>query len=884
MRKVIGYISALILVTSLVSCNKWSRNKEIEAAPSPHQSNHTASTESGRRKHMLTSSLGPPIPSSRMSTPSEENSASANKAAGEARVNLPLSESQISSGSLDVLYPLYEDDKRLLFNQLGLRRSENRNILNLGLGQRHYGAGWLAGYNAFYDAQISGSPHQRLGLGVEYRRDYLHLAVNGYYGLTGWRAVHAISGHDERVAHGYDIRAQGWLPSLPQFSGKLKFENYFGEGVAFGKHASRGRNPYALTLGIGYTPVPLITFGLDNIFYRHGGSNTTFGLSLNYQLGVPLAQQLDPGNLAIKGKVADSRYRLVERNNHIVLDYQQTSQQPEFSLPPTIEGYPGETKLLKYTFRSAFRLKSIQWDDHALRARGGNIRQLGAQAFAIHFPYHQPAGSNQMIISAVANDEHGNTSNRSEITVSVLPLQQYAQLIGNDEVSQGQQNDSGPSSHHQPLSSVSDSSYQEPQADESRSTAPTHQASDSTTADQSSQNNSGDKPMLAPANHISAQTNRENQGESENVPTQAQEYNNDSPGNPPTSSDISQPLNTGSQEECISSSGQTQHTPVIPPPTRPFMSSAEKPQHLFGEQKKTNVQRDQNQPLKTPIESSSPGVEGELFEKNATRRATLEKGEVHKEFELRKSDDHTTLAPQASKNSQSSAAESHEGSKPSSGQPHIPLKQQLPLPQVLAPMVPPPFELETTQDSDHQGADLDMIHDQSKNQQKPEVRRDLEQPSESPTGNLSTESSTSTTPVPHAQINSSSNQSHKAPDFMQKDQLPPPPPPPPQKMGTNSPFQDVSSLINAKGKLRKTIRVKSNEGDIPLHRISMAERRVPVNMTEAEKEEILRIIEKVKVEKKNNRPSDIGTILQRRVMVEESSSSSDEEDDCSEWW
>lgn len=273
--------------------------------------------------------------------------------------------------------------------------------------------------------------------------------------------------------------------------------------------------------------MPLITFGLDNIFYRHCGSNTTFGLSLNYQLGVPLAQQLDPGNVATKGKVADSRYRLVERNNKIVLDYRQTSQQPEFVLPPTIERYPGETKLLKYSFHGTFKMKSIKWDDHALRARGGNIRQLGAQAYAIHFPHHQPAGINQMMILAVANDDHGNTSNRSEITVSVLPLQQVTQLKGDDEVSQRQQNNSGQSSHDQPQSSSSDSSHQKQQADNNRTNTPTHPGKEDTNEGQSPHNNSGAKSMPGPANNIHAQTDTTHQRENENGPPQTDEHAQD---------------------------------------------------------------------------------------------------------------------------------------------------------------------------------------------------------------------------------------------------------------------------------------------------------------------------------------------------------------------
>lgn len=54
---------------------------------------------------------------------------------------------------------------------------------------------------------------------------------------------------------------------------------------------------------------------------------------------------------------------------------------------------------------------------------------------------------------------------------------------------------------------------------------------------------------------------------------------------------------------------------------------------------------------------------------------------------------------------------------------------------------------------------------------------------------------------------------------------------------------------------------------------------MPLTVTEAEKEESARITEKVKAEEKNNGTSDIGKILQRRVVVELSEPSSDEDDD-----
>ncbi len=68
--------------------------------------------------------------------------------------------------------------------------------------------------------------------------------------------------YDERPATGFDVRAEAYLPTYPKLGGSIKYEKYFGKGVHLGTGVDPDKlkdDPYALTLGINYTPIPLIT-------------------------------------------------------------------------------------------------------------------------------------------------------------------------------------------------------------------------------------------------------------------------------------------------------------------------------------------------------------------------------------------------------------------------------------------------------------------------------------------------------------------------------------------------------------------------------------------------------------------------------------------------
>lgn len=75
-----------------------------------------------------------------------------NKLGGSSQVKLGGGSSSQRNFSADVLVPLYDDKGRnLAFMQLGSRRQDDRNTLNLGVGARYFSDDWMAGGNLFYD-------------------------------------------------------------------------------------------------------------------------------------------------------------------------------------------------------------------------------------------------------------------------------------------------------------------------------------------------------------------------------------------------------------------------------------------------------------------------------------------------------------------------------------------------------------------------------------------------------------------------------------------------------------------------------------------------------------------------------------------------------------
>ncbi|WP_277973472.1 inverse autotransporter beta domain-containing protein, partial [Pantoea agglomerans] len=201
---------------------------------------------------------------------------------GTARVQLDADKNfSLKNSQFDLLMPLYDQGDNLAFTQGSLHRTDSRTQANLGAGWRHFTPTYMLGGNLFGDYDLS-RDHARMGAGLEYWRDFLKLGANGYMHLTGWKDSPDLADYQERPANGWDIRAQAWVPSLPQLGGKLTYEQYYGKEVALFGVDNRQKNPHAITAGINYTPVPLVTLGAEQRQGQSGKSDSRFSVDMSY--------------------------------------------------------------------------------------------------------------------------------------------------------------------------------------------------------------------------------------------------------------------------------------------------------------------------------------------------------------------------------------------------------------------------------------------------------------------------------------------------------------------------------------------------------------------------------------------------------------------------
>ncbi|MNB84812.1 Invasin [compost metagenome] len=247
---------------------------------------------------------------------------------GTARVQLNVDDDgNWDNSSVDFLAPLYDNQKSVLFTQLGMRAPDGRFTGNFGMGVRtFYLNDWMFGGNIFLDDDFTGK-NRRIGLGGEAWTNYLKLSANTYLGTTDWHSSRDFDDYNEKPADGFDLRAEGYLPAYPQLGAKIMYEKYHGDQVALFDTDHLQKNPSAITTGLSYTPVPLVSLGMD---YKQGQDSlqeTQFQLNIRYEFGRSLAYQFDPDSVRVERSLAGSRYDLVERNNTIVMQYQKKALQ-----------------------------------------------------------------------------------------------------------------------------------------------------------------------------------------------------------------------------------------------------------------------------------------------------------------------------------------------------------------------------------------------------------------------------------------------------------------------------------------------------------------------------------------------------------------------------
>lgn len=382
---------------------------------------------------------------------------------GKVRTSLSIGEGgDLEGSSLDYFIPWYDNESTVVFSQLSTQRKEDRTIGNLGFGIRQNVGSWLLGGNLFYDYDFTRG-HRRLGLGTESWTDYLKLAANYYHPLSDWKDSEDFDFYEERPARGWDLRAESWLPFYPQIGGKLVYEQYYGDEVALFGTDNLQKNPHAVTVGLNYTPVPMVTLGAD---YKAGtGDNNDLNVNatVTYQLGTPLAAQLDPENVKIQRSLMGSRTDFVDRNNFIVLEYREkdpldvtlwlkadsTNEHPECVIEDTPEAAVGLEKC-KWTVNALinhhYKIISASWQAKnnaartlvmpvvkadALTEGNNNSWNLVLPAWVNADTEAQRTALNTWKVRMTLEDEKGNKQNSGVVEITIQQDRKIELIVDN---------------------------------------------------------------------------------------------------------------------------------------------------------------------------------------------------------------------------------------------------------------------------------------------------------------------------------------------------------------------------------------------------------------------------------------------------------------------
>lgn len=333
-------------------------------------------------------------------------------------LSLGVGERGIKTISFDLLVPLIDSGDDLVFTQVGFRRSNRftedyRNTVNVGLGYRHMYEKILLGANTFYDKDITGK-NERIGFGLEAWADYVKFAANSYIRLSDWQKSPDMYDYMERPANGWDLRVDAYLPQYPQLGGKFMYEQYYGDNVGLFGSSNKQKDPNAATVGLTYTPIPLVTLSTDYRQGQGGISDTTIKLALNFQLGVDLKKQLSSDEVRSSRLLTNAKYDLVNRNNEIVMDYKK-NELGTLTLPANIKNSPNTLVSFPVTFTGSIR--NVTWTGSAA---GYALPYGGGPTASIKLPPYNVGGINAYTLQAVGSDQYGHvvTSNPTQITVT----------------------------------------------------------------------------------------------------------------------------------------------------------------------------------------------------------------------------------------------------------------------------------------------------------------------------------------------------------------------------------------------------------------------------------------------------------------------------------
>nr|WP_306309294.1 Ig-like domain-containing protein [Xenorhabdus anantnagensis] len=345
---------------------------------------------------------------------------------GNARLTLPFdSHFSLKDISFDGLLPFYQPVSGTAFSQIGVKTHHGQTTTAVGFGYRYLADNWLWGANAFWDV-LWPEQHHRYSIGLEAWHDSFKLSANLYQRLSHWKPSR-LTDFDARPANGWDIRAEAWLPAFPHWGGQLQFEHYYGQEVALFGESERQKNPYSITAGLTYTPVPLVTLGADFRQGKQGADENRFTLNLNYQLGVPFSQQLDPNAVAPLRNLRSSQLDFVNRRSDMVLDYQKQIL-ITLAFPASMRGYEGKEVSFVPVIQSQYPPARLALDTRELQQTGGKILYQQPDKVTLRLP---KTTKNPVRLSGIAIDSRGNRSSRAEIMIVSLPTEKQLKVTAN---------------------------------------------------------------------------------------------------------------------------------------------------------------------------------------------------------------------------------------------------------------------------------------------------------------------------------------------------------------------------------------------------------------------------------------------------------------------
>ena len=325
--------------------------------------------------------------------------------------------------------PLEDNTRYLTWSQLGVTQQDDGLVGNLGVGQRWVAGHWLLGYNTFYDSLLDQNLN-RGGIGAEAWGENLRFSAYYYHPLRDWQNTGTTL--QQRMARGYDVTAQAWIPAYNHINTSVSVEQYFGESVDLFHTGTGYHNPLAVSLGLNYTPVPLLTFSAQHKQGESGVNQNNLGMKVNYRFGVPLKKQLAADEVAKTRTLRGSRYDAPERNNLPVMEYRQRKSLTVYlATPPwNLTGY--ETVELKLQVREEYGVKSLTWQgDTTALSLTPPASNNGTDGWSIIMPAwdYSEGASNTWHLSVIVEDKKGQRVTSNEITLALTePVVSFAPM------------------------------------------------------------------------------------------------------------------------------------------------------------------------------------------------------------------------------------------------------------------------------------------------------------------------------------------------------------------------------------------------------------------------------------------------------------------------